>query len=51
MTPPFLTSDLLTQSGVQHGYFTRRGGVSWGRGDLNCGLGADDDPRSARLGR
>lgn len=44
MTPPFLTSDLLLKAGVRHGYFTRRGGVSWGRDDLNCGLGADDDP-------
>ena len=51
MTPPFLTSDLLTQSGVQHGYFTRRGGVSWGRDDLNCGLGADDDPADVNENR
>lgn len=43
--PPFLKSEALEQvEGVRHGYFTRQGGVSWGRGDLNCGLGADDDP-------
>lgn len=51
MTLPFLTSDLLTQSGVRHGYFTRRGGVSWGRDDLNCGLGADDDPADVNENR
>ncbi|MEC8710521.1 MAG: polyphenol oxidase family protein [Pseudomonadota bacterium] len=31
-------------STVRHGFFTRQGGTSWARGDLNCGLGADDDP-------
>jgi len=43
-TPPFLTAALLQRDAAAHGFFTRQGGVSWGRGDLNCGLGADDAP-------
>ncbi len=42
--PPFLTASSLELHGLKHGFFTRNGGVSWGRKDLNCGLGADDDP-------
>ena len=45
MAPPFLTSPLLTDAGVAHGFFTREGGVSEGRyGSLNCGPGSRDDP-------
>jgi YfiH family protein len=41
MTPPFLTSPLLT---VKHGFFTRQGGSSAGIYDsLNCGLGSNDN--------
>lgn len=50
-SPPFLTSAVLSEAGVKHGYFTRQGGVSWGRGDLNCGLGADDDPAAVAENR
>ena len=40
-----MTLDRLTASslGVPHGFFGRRGGVSAG-GDLNCGIGSNDDP-------
>jgi YfiH family protein len=41
---PLLSPLLSGVSPVRHGFFTRQGGTSWGRGDLNCGLGADDDP-------
>lgn len=43
-TPPFLSAPSLAIEGVSHGFFTRQGGTSWGRDDLNCGLGADDLP-------
>jgi len=50
--PPFLTAPTLSQvDGLRHGYFSRQGGVSWGRSDLNCGLGADDDPTAVRENR
>jgi len=44
MTPPFLTSDLLSAvPGVSHGFFTRQGGVSTGVYEsLNVGFGSDD---------
>lgn len=43
MTPPFTAAAPLT--GVPHGFFGRRGGVSTGElSSLNCGLGSDDDP-------
>lgn len=40
-----LTSDILSrQSGLHHGFFTRRGGVSGGiYASLNCGPGSADD--------
>lgn len=42
MTLAPITSPLLT--GLQHGFFTRQGGVSRGIYDsLNCGPGSDDD--------
>ncbi len=43
MTTPFATAPTLT--GVRHGFFGRRGGVSTGElASLNCGLGSGDDP-------
>ncbi len=36
---------LVAETGVSHGFFTRRGGVSTGLYDsLNCGFGSHDDP-------
>jgi polyphenol oxidase len=47
MLPPFTTSPALTGiSGVSHGFFGRRGGVSAGDYDsLNVGEGSADNPR------
>lgn len=47
MQPPFVTSPALTGiSGVSHGFFGRRGGVSAGDYDsLNAGEGSSDTPR------
>ena len=43
MTPPFVTAPPFT--GIPHGFFGRRGGVSTGElASLNCGLGSGDDP-------
>ncbi len=44
--PKPLTADRLAAiSGIRHGFFTRRGGVSQGGyASLNCGLGSKDDP-------
>jgi polyphenol oxidase len=41
-----ITADVLNEaSGVRHGFFTRRGGVSEGAyASLNCGLGSRDYP-------
>lgn len=50
-TPPFLSASSLAIEGVSHGFFTRQGGVSWGRDDLNCGLGADDLPEHVNENR
>ena len=45
MATPFLTSPLLSDAGVRHGFFTRDGGASEGRyASLNCGPGSKDDP-------
>ena len=39
-----ITSDALAGDGIQHGFFTRAGGVSDGMfASLNCGLGSGDD--------
>ncbi len=45
--PGMLRSNLLSGlSGIDHAFFTRRGGVSEGLYDsLNVGLGSRDDPR------
>jgi YfiH family protein len=41
----FCSTSLASQGGVQHGFFTRQGGVSTGiYSSLNCGLGSKDDP-------
>ncbi len=40
----YLVSDDFTNSGVFHGFFTRKGGVSSGVYEgLNCGLGSEDN--------
>lgn len=45
MTPPFLTSALLTAPNLTHGFFGRAGGVSTGvYASLNVGPGSDDKP-------
>ena len=44
LVSPLLSPLLSGVSTVRHGFFTRQGGTSWGRSDLNCGLGAEDDP-------
>ena len=42
--PEPITHPLLTQAGLRHGFFTRRGGVSTGIYEgLNTGLGSADD--------
>lgn len=42
---PLMASNLLAVAGIQHGFFTRAGGVSAGLYEgLNCGLGSKDDP-------
>lgn len=48
MTPPSATAPLLSGiSGVSHGFFGRKGGVSGGIYDsLNSGEGSGDDPRN-----
>ena len=38
-----LTSDLLCHEYISHGFFTRKGGVSHGRSELDCGLNSNDD--------
>jgi YfiH family protein len=39
-------------AGINHGFFTRQGGVSSGiYGALNCGLGSSDDPELVRQNR
>ena len=43
--PVPISHPLLTQGGIRHGFFTRRGGVSTGLYEgLNTGLGSADDP-------
>lgn len=40
-----IETEALDMSGIRHGFFTRRGGVSEGiYGSLNIGLGSKDDP-------
>ncbi|MGA2792082.1 MAG: peptidoglycan editing factor PgeF [Roseiarcus sp.] len=50
--PEFLQADGLRKSGLAHGFFTRRGGVSQGvYGSLNGGVGSRDDPGAVRDNR
>lgn len=43
--PPADLSPLLTEPGLRHGFFNRRGGVSTGLyASLNAGPGSEDDP-------
>ncbi len=48
-----ITATVLDRaSGIRHGFFTRRGGVSEGPYEsLNCGLGSGDDPDRVRANR
>jgi polyphenol oxidase len=48
-----IAADVLSEaSGIRHGFFTRRGGVSEGAyASLNCGLGSGDDPDRVRINR
>jgi YfiH family protein len=48
-----IAADVLSEaSGICHGFFTRRGGVSEGAyASLNCGLGSGDDPDRVRINR
>lgn len=48
----FIKSDNLDKSGLAHGFFGRRGGVSGGIYEsLNCGFGTDDAPENAAQNR
>src|SRR5882757_9916238 len=46
------SSLICSNAGVQHGFFTRQGGVSTGiYASLNCGLGSGDDPAHVAANR
>jgi YfiH family protein len=46
------SSLICSNSGIQHGFFTRQGGVSTGiYASLNCGLGSADDPAHVTVNR
>ncbi len=50
--PAYFTHQALQHTGISHGFFTRRGGVSSGVYEsLNCGLGSGDDISNALLNR
>ena len=51
--PEMLRSDVLAnRNGIQHGFFTRVGGVSAGLyGSLNCGYGSSDAPENVTENR
>jgi YfiH family protein len=52
MPRPILADNLSALSGISHGFFTRKGGVSSGLyAELNCGLGSQDDPAAVRENR
>jgi YfiH family protein len=52
MVQPLLADNLAGLSGIAHGFFTRKGGVSQGiYASLNCGSGSRDDPPSVRENR
>ncbi len=47
-----ITHPLLDRTGVRHGFFTRKGGVSTGLyGGLNTGVGSNDDPAAVAENR
>ncbi len=49
---PIRAEALAGQPGLQHGFFTRRGGVSEGLfASLNCGFGSDDDSSRVAVNR
>jgi YfiH family protein len=46
------SSIICDEPGIQHGFFTRQGGVSTGiYASLNCGLGSADDPAHVTVNR
>ena len=48
----YYSHEALELSGVRHGFFTRKGGLSKGLYDsLNCGLGSDDDIEMVKANR
>ena len=50
--PVYFNHEALAFSGVRHGFFTRKGGLSTGLYDsLNCGLGSDDDAEIVQTNR
>ena len=50
--PESITHPLLERAGVQHGFFTRAGGVSTGLyAGLNTGVGSKDDPAAVAENR
>lgn len=52
MNPPFLTSPMLDQPRIRHGFFTRKGGSSEGIfASLNCGPGSSDNPHHVTVNR
>jgi YfiH family protein len=52
MPTPLAADCLALVAGAEHGFFTRRGGVSvGGYASLNCGLGSRDDPAAVQENR
>jgi YfiH family protein len=52
MVQPLLADDLAGLTGIAHGFFTRKGGVSQGiYANLNCGSGSRDEAASVRENR
>lgn len=50
--PVFFSHKSLNFSGIRHGFFTRKGGVSTGLyKSLNCGLGSNDDKKKVLANR
>ena len=49
MPHPILIPELSGLTGIAHGFFGRRGGVSEGiYASLNCGVGSKDSPKAVR---
>ena len=52
MLQPLTLPCLSDLTGIEHGFFTRHGGVSSGiYASLNCGIGSSDDPAAVRENR